>query len=328
MGPHRVGCAIGVCLSWLVACSGDDREPVHHVFPGGYQRLSETDLFSDVASKELAPDLIRFSPAYLLWSDGSDKDRALRLPAGGQIDTSDMDHWRLPVGAQLFKSFSSGGVLVETRLIERIAATGDRDEDYWVGAFLWRADESDADFAPDGAIDARGTDHDLPDTRTCWLCHRGQPGVALGLSALQLSNDSDAIGELAAAGLLSDPPASGFAPPGDPPTQQALGYLHANCSSCHNPLGSARIDTDMDVELSVDDASPEQTRAYQSTVGVELQYFTSEEFVYRVVAGDPAQSGLLHRMTIRGDDTAMPPVASEQVHTDGVAVISAWIEGM
>jgi len=317
---------MAVCLLAAIGCGGDD-EPAHE-FPGSYQRLGETDFFRDLAGKELAPDLIRFSPAHVLWSDGANKDRYLRLPGGAPIDTSEMDHWRLPVGAQLFKSFTVDGVLIETRLIERIAETGDRDEDYWVGAFLWRDDESDADFVEDGASDARGTDHDVPDAKTCWLCHRGQPGAILGLSALQLSNERDDLGALAAADLLSDPPDGSFAPPGEPAVQAALGYLHANCSSCHNPRGAAWIDTDMDLELSVLDTSPEDTRTYRSTVGVELQYFESEDYVYRVVAGDPAASGLLHRMTVRGSDTAMPPVASELVHEDGLALISDWIGGM
>ena len=325
MGPLRPGCAFGLCLLAVTGCG--EREPAH-AFPGSYQRLGETDFYLDMAARELAPDLIRFVPAYALWSDGAGKDRYLRVPAGTTIDTSDMDHWQLPVGAQLFKSFTRDGVLVETRLIERIAATGDRDDDYWVGAFLWRDDQSDADFVPDGVVDARGTDHDVPDVKTCWLCHRGQPGAALGLSALQLSNDDGALGELAAAALLSDPPAGSFTPPGGPTVAGALGYLHANCSQCHNPRGAAWIDTDMDLELSVSDPAPEDTATYQSTVGVELQYFDSDEYLYRVVAGDPAASGLLHRMTIRGNEVAMPPVASELVDQDALALISDWIGDM
>lgn len=316
---------IAVCLLGASGCG--DGEPTH-LFPGSYQTLSQTGLYADIAARDLASDLIPFAPAHVLWSDGADKDRYLRLPAGTRIDTADMDHWRLPVGAQLFKSFTRDGVLVETRLIERIAATGDRDDDFWVGAFLWRADESDADFVADGAEDARGTDHDVPDVKTCWLCHRGQPGAVLGLAALQLSNQDDTIGQLAAADLLSDPPDASFAPPGEGEVKDALGYLHANCGHCHNPLGAARVDTDMDLQLSVFDRAPEDTRTYRTTVGVELQYFTADDYVYRVVAGDPAASGLLHRMTIRGDDAAMPPAGTELVDQSGMDLVAAWIGGM
>ena len=67
---------------------------------------------------------------------------------------------------------------------------------------------------------------------------------------------------------------------------------------------------------------------YRSTVGVELQYFESDDYVYRVVAGDPEASGLLHRMTVRGSDIAMPPVGSELVHPAGLDLVSDWIGGM
>lgn len=316
---------------FAAAACGDNEPPPLHEFPaGGYARLSETGLFADIEAGVLGDDLVPFMVASPLWSDGADKERFLRLPAGAQIDTGDMDHWLLPVGAQLWKSFTSDGVLVETRLIERIADTGDRDDDFWVGAFVWRDDARDADFAEDGAEDARGTEHDVPDRRACWDCHRGQPGAVLGLGALQLSGDGGAsLAALADAELLSSPPSGPFTPPGVGVVAAALAYLHANCGHCHNPRGSARIDTDMDLELSVADATPEETMTYRSTVGVELQYWTvQEEFALRVAAGDPGASGLLHRMTVRDTGDAMPPIATELVDADGVALIDEWIAGL
>lgn len=302
------------------------------MFPGDYQRVSETDLFDDVAGKVLADDVMPFTVAHALWSDGADKDRYLRLPPGGAIDTSDMDHWQLPVGAQMWKSFRRGDVLVETRLIERVGDSGDRDEDYWVGAFVWRDGEEDADLAAEGMVDARGTDHDVPDRKACWQCHRGEPGVALGVSGVQLSGTGPdgLLARLRAVGALTDEPPSDWAPPGPPAVEAALGYMHGNCAHCHNPNGSARIDTDMDLSLALADEAPEDTQAYRTTVGVELQYWTETQadFVYRVVAGDPAASGLLHRMTSRDTETSMPPVASEIVDDEGVALVEAWIEDM
>ena len=59
--------------------------------------------------------------------------------------------------------------------------------------------------------------------------------------------------------------------PGNAVTSAALGYLHANCGHCHNPGGTARPDTDMDLRLAVSDAQPEDTAAYRSTIGIELQ---------------------------------------------------------
>ena len=306
----------------LVACGGASEGPPSHEFPpGGYQRLSETGFFDE--------DLIPFEVAHVLWSDGADKARWLRVPGGEQIDTGDMDHWILPVGTQLWKSFTRGGVLVETRLIERVADSGDREDDFWMGAFVWRDDERDADFAPDGEEDARGTEHDVPDTRACWKCHRGQPGVALGVGALQLSGDDGGdLMRLAEAGLLSAPPDGPFVPPGEGAVREALGYFHANCSHCHNPIGSARIDTDMDLQLSVADATPEETMTYRSTIGEELQYWMDDGLTLRVAPGDPDASGLLHRMSVRDTEAGMPPIATERVDEDGVTLVTDWIEGL
>jgi hypothetical protein len=277
--------------------------------------LSQTGLYRDIADKMLAPDLRPFEPTYKLWSDGADKQRWLRLPEGSRIDSSDMEHWQFPVGTLFWKEFSHAGKRLETRLIAR---TGPGRNDYWMGAFVWLDDESDARFVPDGENDVRETEHDVPTVKNCGTCHNGEAGRILGFSAVQ---QPEAPSE-----LLSDPPAAPFRAPGDARTAAALGYLHANCAHCHNPNGSARPDTDMHLRLQTTDREPEDTFIYRSTVGVPLQYFESEPFSLRVAPGDPDQSGLLFRMTQRGEKTQMPPLATEQRDDDGIAAVRAWIE--
>jgi len=317
-----------LCGIAAVAACGDGDV---HVFPkGGYTKLSQTDLYRDIANKELAPDILPYTVAHVLWTDGAVKSRFLRIPAGTQIDTSDPDHWALPVGGQLFKQFVRDGVLIETRLIERIDDTGNREQDYWRGAFLWQDGERDAVFVPDGAENARGTDHDVPSTTDCWRCHRGQPGTTLGLAMVQLSHDGPGatVATLSEKGLLSRPPSTEYAVPGDEVTAAALGYLHANCAHCHNPRGIARPYTDLRLELSVDEDSPGETSIYTSTVEVPLQYWTKlrqMDFDLRVVPGDPDASGLLYRMGQRSPDAAMPPLGTELVHEGGVAQVRDWI---
>jgi hypothetical protein len=270
-------------------------------------------LYVDIGRKQVAPDLLEFEPAYWLWSDGSDKRRWLRVPAGEHIDVAEMDHWQFPVGTVAFKEFVRDGKRVETRMIVR---TGEGKEDYWMGAFAWNDDESDALFVPDGVENARGTDHDVPEVRRCATCHRGDRGRILGFSAVQ---QPEAPPE------LFDAPVPSYAPPGDPVVREALGYLHANCAHCHNPEGTARPDTDMNLRLSVMDALPEDTATYRSTLGVELQFFDDSPLVLRVAPGMPDDSGLLFRMTERGPDTQMPPLATEIVDPDGLRIVREWI---
>ena len=294
-----------------------------------YDFLSETGLYADIVAKRPSDDALAFAPGFVLWSDGADKQRWIFLPAGERIDTSDPDHWEMPVGTRLFKEFSRDGVRLETRLIERVDDTGSPLVDWWMGAFVWSDDEADAAFAEEGAEDVRGTTHDVPSAMRCFTCHNGEPGKVLGLSAVQMSASAAIPGldGLSALGLLTDAPPS-YAVPGDATVAAALGYLHANCGHCHNEHGTARPDTAMMLRLSVAELALEETAIYTTTVGIALDRFRDPSFTHRVVPGDPAASALLFRMEQRGDRAQMPPIATEAVDPVGVAAVSAFIAGL
>jgi hypothetical protein len=294
-----------------------------------YVHLSETGIFDDVPAKHVSPDLLAFEPTHKLWSDGATKRRWVRLPPGTQIDTSDMDHWVFPVGTKFFKEFSLGGVLLETRLIERY---GMGPEDYWFGAFVWNADGTDAVFAPDGQNDINGTMHDAPKQKDCGLCHRGDVGRVLGLSAIQMSRATTppAMPELVAMGLLSNPPADplGYPAPGDPTTAAALGYLHANCGHCHNENGTAWPDTQMVLRLVVADRDAATSGIVQSIVGKDITYWRGGAITLRVDPGAPEMSGVFVRMSARGNNDQMPPIATEIVDPTGIDLVRQWITGL
>jgi len=337
------GCSVIGCSdppSSAVAGSGE--------LPGGggapyarpeYTTLTETGVYADLQSRTLADGLRSFAPSFVLWADGADKQRWLALPRGSQIDTSDMNRWQLPIGTRAVKEFSLNGVPLETRLVERYGAGRD---DYWMGAFVWRQDQSDADFVEAGQEDVLGTAHDAPSQERCPTCHNGEPGRYLGVSALQLSSsersaeladDGGPPGEawtlesLGAEQRLSDPPPPGtrYAPPGDESTAAALGYLHANCGHCHNPRGTSWPDTQMLLRLSVDESAPEDSGLFQSVVGQALQYYRAESGTLRVMPGEPDSSALIQRMEVRGPKEQMPPLASEEIDPDGVLAIRRWI---
>jgi hypothetical protein len=277
--------------------------------------LSMLGLYADMASKTPAPDLLPYTPTYVLWSDGAEKARWLRLPAGTAIDNRDSDHWQFPVGTVLFKEFSANGKKLETRVIAR---TGAGERDYFFGAFVWRDDESDAVLTWDGQSDVRGGEHDVPSVKQCGTCHNGEPGRVLGFSAVQLSSVPVPLQVVA----------SSYRVPGSELESRALGYLHANCGHCHNPSGSARPDTDLTLRLSVAQQTVADTLPFRSTVGVRLQSFQSNDFALRVVAGDVAQSGLYFRMSQRGPRTQMPPIASEHTDEAGLRDVAAFIAAL
>ena len=289
------------------------------------QTLAESGLFASGSAGALAPGVMPYSPRYVLWADGADKQRWLYLPEGTQIDSSDMDHWSFPVGTKVWKLFSRDGKKLETRLLWK------NERGWFRMAFAWNEAETEAVAVPDGAADVRGTSHDIPKRGDCDECHAGVPDRLLGVSAIQLSTDGPGVtlASLAAGGLLSVPPAAGGYALADTPAWNALGYLHANCGHCHNPNAIAYDRLDLDLWLRVDQLDEvESTASFMTTVGVMATETDDDLVALRAAPGDAEHSGLIQRMLTRGSDRAMPPLASEEVDTEAVAAVRAWIDAL
>ncbi|MBK6516731.1 MAG: hypothetical protein IPM79_21315 [Polyangiaceae bacterium] len=308
--------------------------------------LSETGLYADIASDEVAPNIRPFEPQFPLWTDAADKRRWIYLPECAQIDTTDMDHWELPVGARVYKEFTRDGTRVETRVILR---TGPASGDYKFGAYIWN-DSGDADLNIFGQDNANDTDHDVPPQTACAQCHRST-GRVLGFSALQLSHDlpGETMASLSAEGKLTVPAPDGFEVPGDATDVAALGVLHANCGSCHH-VGGVLPTLDLDLRLRTTDATVESTGAFTSAVnqlpnmytcGSGTACGTSDDCPNGetcapgvnlcrcdlVEPGYSAGSALILRMGIRGQGQ-MPPLGTELVDAAGLAAVQAWIDAL
>lgn len=318
--------------------------------------LSQTGLYSNVANETLAPGVYAFQPQYALWSDSATKRRWVYMPPGKKIDTSDMEFWQYPAGFKLWKEFTRDGVRVETRLLLK---RGDGLNDWYMMAFKWRTDKSDADAVPKGEMNASGTQHDIPSQENCSTCHTSMWDNALGFSALQLSHNlpgSLNLSMIASMGWLTDAPAAnGYALPGNGTEKAALGYLHANCGMCHNFHSRVySTSTDMDVWTHLDQiADIRTTRAYLSTVcdqwpgsGGKAVPITScaaghatgsaidgtvSKVAKRVTPTDPAMSALHELMAQRGANfskSQMPPIGTKIVDPTGMASIDAWINAL
>lgn len=105
----------------------------------------------------------------------------------------------------------------------------------------------------------------------------------------------------------------------------ALGYLHANCSHCHNrrrpPRKGARCyDPETPFDLALREADVDDMRrsaVYRTVVGSW------------VVPGDADASPLYRRF--RGSDffaPRMPALGTTAVDGDGAALLRRWIEGL
>jgi hypothetical protein len=283
----------------------------------GPSTLAETGLYSDFASKTLSPAVVAYDVRYPLWSDSLEKSRFISLPAGTTIDTTDPDHWQLPVGAKIWKEFRVGTRRLETRYLEKRA-------DGWLRVtFGWDATESSATAMPAGATAYGGTTHDLPDRENCDRCHVGQPEGVLGIGTIQLSPLLD---EWSSRGLLSKPVAPKD-PPGTGLTQEVLAYLHANCGFCHNSAGAWAKVNDLRLTLHVTDETPELTGAYTTTIGKDAHHIVSGVPTKIVVAGDPDASQLFYRMN-RRDDWQMPPTGTNTIDTTAVTKVRDWITAL
>lgn len=305
-----------VVLSLLLcACSPYDLPPAsRHELP---QRLSELRGYTDLRSG--AVGLRPYRPSFALWSDGASKRRWIRLPEGEAIDTSDLDAWRFPVGTELWKEFSVDGKRIETRVLRKVS----REDSGWAAmTYAWNAAQDEAFAAPDGVHDALGTRYDIPSARTCMACHGGRPERVLGFGAVQLAHEPAEEGELTLDRLvaehrLSEPPRAPVRVPAD---AAAVGYLHANCAHCHNgarPPDAThfRPPRTVDFGLRVEDlGSVASTRAYATATRYAMGASTNL---------------IVQRMTRQGAfRRRMPPLATERIDQEGVALVAAWLAGL
>lgn len=292
----------------------------------GPERLSQAGLYSDFAARTLAPEVTPFTVRDPFWSDGADKSRFVLLPPGTKVDTSDMDVWMFPVGTKFFKELRVGGKLIETRMLWKQQADVGTDG-WWMAAYVWRDDGSDADVALEGVKNAKGTTHDVPPQEECLKCHMDMGDVGIGFSAHQLSSSppgTGTLGKLIAAGRLTNPPPAELAVPGTGVVQQTLAYVHANCGHCHNGRQQVLANqSPIRLNLRASDTTPERTQLSTTTIGVKMKHVLPGDIDTAVVPKDPDKSGLWVRAQ-RRDHWAMPPFASKQVDPAS-GVVRDWI---
>jgi hypothetical protein len=312
--------------------------------------LSATGFFTSIAPDGgfvLADGVRPYEPRYKLWSDGADKKRWVYLPPGTKIDNTDQDHWVLPVGAKFWKEFALNGKRIETRLIEHV---GPGPDDYLYATYWWKTDEAgaspaDAVLVPaeSKVIDANGTPHDIPFANDCHRCHDPLKEHVLGFSAFQLTpfpagSDASLAGvtlkTLNDEGSLMVATPTGFEMPG--PTavvRDALGYLHANCGNCHNDAPGIGIPAPkLILKVLVGQKTAQETGAYTTAVNVvATKPEQAPDYTYRIYGGDPSKSSTSFRMALRSmidgvpATGQMPPLATEDPDTTGIATVNAWI---
>jgi mono/diheme cytochrome c family protein len=307
-------------------------------------RLSDTGLYETGRPGVVDARNRPFAPQYPLWTDGATKARWIGMPLGAVIDASDATGWRFPVGTRLWKEFSFNGRKVETRLLWRVTASG------WIAAsYLWNDEQTDAQLVPPDGLPraaeiAPGRWHGVPSRTDCLACHGRTPTTALGFNLLQLSTDRDpnalhaeslAPGMVTLSTLVGErliaPADPGWiaAPPrivtSNPRTRTMLGYLAANCGSCHNANGEIAVSGP---SLAFKDVMADGDAVARQLIGHATTWQVpgvAEGQSALVQASDPERSAMLVRMRSRRPSSQMPPLGTVMPDPAAIAEMAFWI---
>ncbi|MFT4626471.1 MAG: mono/diheme cytochrome c family protein [Myxococcota bacterium] len=310
--------------------------------------LSASGLYSDIENKVIAEGNLLYAPAHTLWSDAATKRRWIRLPEGAQIDVTNPDYWDFPVDTRIWKEFTAtvdgkgnplpAPVLVETRILLKL------ESGWFEMAYEWLDDYSDACPVPDGTTDTMEVGWSVPSQDQCMACHRDGATDAddgrtidppLSFSGILLNHPLEGDEQVNLQTLLDDGRLSG---PVDPaalviPSREgfealdrdALGYLHANCGSCHAQHGAAS-NTAFNAWLTADKlGSVAETPTGAAIDGDSLSW--SYVKPYLIDTQKHEESCVYDRMN-RRDGVHMPPFGTALVDDAGVALILEWIKSL
>ena len=301
--------------------------------------LSETGLYEKGQVGVVAADVRPFSPQYPLWTDGASKSRWVYLPPGSTIGAT-RDGWQVPIGTRFWKEFAFNGRKTETRMLWRASATR------WVFAtYQWDDSGTDARLAPETGVPnampvAPGKSHSIPSVTDCTACHGTQKPGPLGFNALQLSPDRDpnaihgeplADDMLTLTTLLNERRIVGTADPAprirtaNPRTRAVLGYLMANCGTCHNGRGEIAA---LGPTLKYDELLRDGDAVARSLVGQPTKWQVpgvSEGHSVVIDSSSIDRSALLTRMRSRSPSSQMPPLGTVLRDTQAVDRIAAWV---
>lgn len=292
-------------------------------------KLSATGCFAVDDPKQPAEGLVPYDLISTLWSDGSDKIRYFALPDDKTITIQDDGDWDFPIGTVLVKTFSLGGVRIETRLFMR------HDDGGWAGyTYEWNDAQTDATLLPGSKTKPVGAQTwTYPSRSQCLQCHTEAAGGSLGLDTMNMNRDamyaatnrvSPQLATLEHIGMFANAlPAvrSAYASPTDaaqPIAERARAYMQTNCAHCHRPDGGGQGSLDLRHSLLLAETG---TCNVMNTQGA----IAGAENI--LVPGDPARSVLSRRVHAM-DSKRMPPIAVSVPDAIGIQVIDDYIRSL
>ena len=307
--------------------------------------LAGTGAFADTASLTPAPGVVAYDLNHPFWSDGAIKRRWFSLPSTNlTIAFAPESPWGFPTSMVWIKHFDllltngdpDSARRIETRLLVKNAdGSGGYGVTYrWGGAtnpVLVSSDGLSEPFLIDDGGTIRTQVWRYPSRTECLQCHRVGAGFALGFDTPQLNRDmnygagdiTNQLRRLSAVGYFHTNLASlnllrAHPHPADATVSieaRARSYLQANCANCHFPGGPvpAGFDSRLFTPLSA---------AAIVNGPLANDFGDTNNAVLR--PGSVPHSMVHSRISFRGPGQ-MPPLGSNLVDTQGVALIAAWI---
>lgn len=307
--------------------------------------LSQTGLFSDLATLAPADGLVPYEINMPLWSSGLAKQRWFMIPSDGNPDSpgetitySENSGWDLPTGSVMVKHFADpvDGTPIETRLLVH-------GTDGWGGVtYKWRAGEAEADLLEEGlteplTVNGQTIDYLYPARTQCWQCHHNNVDPVLGFRTRQLNRTmsypggytANQIEALSAAGFIPEDikeedlvgviTSARVDDPNVADVDFVRSYIDSNCSHCHQPAGSTRAFFDARLTTPLDG---------QSLICGPVIEGLGLAAPAVVKPGNLNDSVMFQRIGSHDPGIMMPPLARGPVHDAALSRLANWILSM
>lgn len=298
-----------------------------------------------------------------LFSDYAGKFRTIWMPPGTAARYAGDQALDFPVGTVITKTFyyragedgvlpSDGPTTAETldlagvRLIETRILT--RRETGWTALpYVWNADQTEATLKRTGEIvpltlvretGAEPFSYLVPNANQCAGCHAtnnttreihpiGPVPRRINLDFPYADGPAGQLETLAAMGYLEGlpddrPRDAAWTDENVSVAERARVYLDVNCAHCHSRVGPA--DTS-GLFFEPDTAHGPHLGLCKTPVAAGGG---TGGRPYDITPGDPDRSIIVHRMETGDPGAMMPELGRAVTHTEGVALVKAWIEEM
>jgi glucose/arabinose dehydrogenase/mono/diheme cytochrome c family protein len=311
------------------------------------QTLADTGVFSDLPNLTPHAGIEPYAINVPFWSDNAIKTRWFSVPRTNLfLGFSAESLWTFPTSTVWIKHFDleiTNGVpsskrRLETRILVKNASG---DGGYGV-TYRWGNSNTNATLVPDGGLDEPIVINDSGIIRTqiwhypsrgeCTVCHNGGAGFALSFKTTQMNRNhpytggttnqliameragyfNSAIGSVNTFRRLE--PATNTSASVE---SRVRSFLQANCAQCHYPGGPTPAGFDTRVHTKLSNAG---------IIDGILANDGGNPNRRVIVRNSLTNSMMLSRISVRGA-TQMPPLASNLLDTQSIALVTAWISG-